>query len=34
VDNCVSKASNFLESIQKSDGSWSVFGLHATQNTN
>jgi hypothetical protein len=27
VDDCISRAANFIESMQKSDGSWSVFGL-------
>jgi cycloartenol synthase len=31
VDNCINKAANFIESIQRSDGSWLVFTLHAKE---
>jgi cycloartenol synthase len=28
IKNCISKAGNYLESIQRSDGSWLVLKLH------
>jgi cycloartenol synthase len=31
VDNCINKAANYIESIQRSDGSWLVFTLHVKE---
>jgi hypothetical protein len=28
IDNCIHKACNFIESLQRSDGSWLVLKLH------
>lgn len=27
IDNCISKGANFIESMQRNDGSWLVFDL-------
>lgn len=31
VDNCISKAAHFIESVQRSDGSWLVFIIHGKE---